>query len=199
MNRIPKENRDLLWYVLRRDAFRLFGFAVWVGALLLGAISYNNNHKTYPPERLMIGWKLWLWIALAVLTGFFLFRVWKFFTDRPFRGVIESNGNSRSYSASQDPGATSGASYEFRLNTSLRVRSQDGKLHRIRFEQKNGFYSYYHEGNEIAHFHGLPYPLNLDSKHENGWVCVACGTWYKAKIDRCDHCHHTLIDPDKLK
>ena len=194
--KIPKENRDLRLYVLRKDLFRAFGFALWMVLWYSGAVAYNNNHKTYPPERQMIGWKLYLWLGIAAVMGILIFRLWKFFTDRTYKGKIVRNGNSRSYTQSQDPGS---AEYDFRLNTKLKIQEPDGTTHRIRFEQKDGFYSYYYEGNEIVHLHGLPYPVNLDPTCKNGCVCSACGTWHKEKTDRCNVCNHTIIDPEKLK
>ena len=198
MHKIPKQNRDLARYVLKKDILRLFGLAVWLAAWLGGAMLYNNNHQTYPPERRMIGWRLWLWMGIALVIGFFLFRVSKSLFDKSFRGVITENANSRGYTPSQDPGRTTVGSYDFRLHTRLRVRTADGRRKRIGFEQKDGFYSYYHEGNEILHLRGLPYPIHLDPTHPHGCVCSACGTWYKSYQTRCDTCHHTIIDPAAL-
>ena len=195
MKRIPKENRDLARYVLKKDLLRVIGFLLWMAIWWGGAVAYNNNHKTYPPERLMVGWRLWLWLAVAALSGFFLFRLWKFITDRTFCGTVVYSGNSRSYSPSQDPG---NSEYDFRLNTRLKIELPDGRFRRIRFEQKNGFYNYYHEGNRVLRLHGLPYPINLDTEAKDGYVCSACGTWYEKKHTRCESCNHTMIDPGKL-
>jgi hypothetical protein len=196
MDKIFKAHSDLRRYVLWRDVRRVIGFLLWVGIWLGGALSYNANHKTYPDYRRMVGWRLWLWLALAAATGFFLFRLWKFFTDRTFEGTIQQAGLSRSYSASSDPG--DGMEYDFRLNTYLKIRTDSGKLRRIRFEQKRGFYQYYGEGNRVLHLHGLPYPLNLDREQTHGCVCSACGMWVERYQPQCDACHHSLIDPNEI-
>lgn len=195
MKRIPKENRDLARYVLKKDLLRILGFLLWMIALGGGAEAYNNNHQTYPPERLMLGWKLHLWLTVAALSGFLIFRLWKFITDRGFCGTVVSNENSRTYSPSEDPGSSE---YDFRLNTRLKIRMPNGRTRRIRFEQKNGFYQYYHEGNRIRKIHGLPYPVNLDPTASCGYVCSACGTWTRERPERCEKCNHTVIDPKKL-
>ena len=127
--KIPKENRDLKRYVLRKDLIRALGFALWMVVWYSGAVAYNLNHKTYPPERQMIGWKLCLWMAIAAVIGTVIFRIWRFFTDKTYRGRIVSNDNSRSYTQSQDPGS---AEYDFRLNTKLKILDDDGKVHRTR-------------------------------------------------------------------
>lgn len=196
--KIPKHNTDLRRHVLRRDLWRIFGCLLWVSMLIGGAIAYNNNHKTYPDYRRMVGWRMALWVALAVLSGFFIFRIWKFFTDRPCTGTVVVSGLSRSYTPSPDPGAMNGVDYDFRTNTALRLRLDNGKHRRLRFEQKPGFYLYYHEGERVAKFRGLPYPINLDPDAKSGCVCSACGTWKKEKASHCDACGRSLIDPKEL-
>ncbi len=196
MKSIPKKNRDLRHYVLKKDLFRAIGFALWIVIWWSGATVFNNNHKTYSDARRMVGWRFWLWMAIAFVTGFLLFRLWKFFTDRTFRGKIVTNDNSRSYTPSEDPG---NAEYDFRLNTKLRIKLPNGKMRCIRFEQKNGFYTYYYADTEILHLHGLPYPINLDPTGKNGYVCSACGTWSKDLPERCAVCNHTVIDPKDLQ
>jgi len=198
MHKIPKQNRDLSRYVLKKDLLRLLGLATWLVFWLGGALLYNHNHRTYRPDQRMVGWRLGLWIGIAFVTGFFRFRVSKSLFDRSFLGTITANQNSRGYTPSQDPGKNAVGSYDFRVHTSLRVKGPKGGRHRIRFEQKDGFYNYYHEGNEILHLRGLPYPINLDPDRKCGTVCSACGTWYKDKVTHCDICRHTVIDPAAL-
>ena len=197
MPKLPKKNRDLIRLVIRRGVLRLLGWLLWTALWIGGALSYNANHQTYPAYRLITGWKMFFLSLLATLTGFLIFRGWKFFTDRTCRGVIVTSGLSHSYSASSDPGKA-GMDYDFRINTALKLRTDDGKVRRLRFEQKNGFYHYYHEGNRIVRFHGLPYPINLDPTAANGFVCAACGFWSEQPINRCDLCHHSMIDPKEL-
>ena len=196
MPRIPTQNRDLRLLVWRTAIARTIGFAVWVTLLILGAHSYNQNHQTYPPERQIIGWKMALWIAIAVVSGFFIFRLWKFITERPFVGTVETYKHARSYSPS--PNGVFGGESDFRINTALRVRTDKGKLRRIRFEQKNGFYQYYHEGNRIAYLRGLPYPINLDPNGKDGYVCASCGAHTAEWQDTCPACNRSMIDPNEI-
>ena len=194
MPRIPKNNQDLRVLVWRTAILRLLGWGAWTAALCLGAHSYNQNHQTYTPDRLMIGWKMVAWVVLAVLSGFCIFRVWRFFTNRAFEGTIERYSHSRSYGPANDTDSNN----DFRINTSLRVRIEGGKLRRIKFEQKNGFYNYYHEGNRIARLRGLPYPINLDPDGKDGYVCAACGTHINQWQNTCPVCNRSMIDPRDL-
>jgi len=195
MIRIPKKNKDLRNYILKKVLLRTIGFLIWLGFWWGGAVMFNYNHRTWSDESLMKGWKLWMWMGIAAVTGALLFRVWQFFTRRSFSGLIVSNDNSRSYTPSEDPKKSE---YDFRLNTKLKVRLPDGGTRRIRFEQKDGFYTYFHEGNEIMYFRGLPYPINTDPTGKNGYICVACGTVYKKLPCTCEVCKHSVIDPKQL-
>ncbi|MBR3895395.1 MAG: hypothetical protein IKJ35_09690 [Clostridia bacterium] len=194
--KIPKKNRDLTRCVRRRDLLRLIGFLLWVALLVCGALFYNHEHQTYPDYRRMVGWRMAVWVIAALFSGVLIFRIWKFFTDHSFSGTIVDTGISRSWGASDDPGGA--ANYDFRLKTSLKVRTEKGDLCHIRFEQKPGFYLYYHEGNRITHFRGLPYPINTDPTASNGYVCAVCGHHSKDYTDICPTCRHTLIDPAEL-
>ncbi len=194
MLHIPKKNNDLRRLVLRRDILRLGGYLVWLAVWLLG-IGFYNAGSPYVP---LYGWRLGLTVAAAALLGFCLFRMWKFFTDFSCRGIIETSGLSHSYSASADPGALKGLDYDFRLNTALKIKNAHGHCKTMRFEQKRGFYLYYHEGNEVVSFHGLPYPISTDIHAPHGYVCAACGTWTEEFTPHCAICGHTLIHPKDL-
>lgn len=197
MPRIPKRNRDLLQYVISRAALRVAGWAAWMIGFWMGAQSYNQNHLTYDNSRLMLGWKLWLWMAIGAISGFLLFRLWRFFTQRPVRGTVERYSTTRGYGSGQSPDGRESDS-EFRINTVLRVRTERGKRRRLVFEQKHGFYLYYHEGNRIEKLGGLTYPINLDPAAESGRVCAACGTFSSRESTVCPSCHHSLIHPEDL-
>ncbi len=196
MYRLPKQNRDLRYYAIRKTILRILGFVLWLALWIGGAISYNINHATYPPQLLILGWRLFFLILASFVSGILLFRMWRLFTDKTCFGVIERSSLSRSYAPSRDPGTA--ADYDFRLNTKLRLRLENGKAKTLCFEQKNGFYHYYYEGNKIVRFRGLPYPILLDPAAPHGYVCAACGSRSAEKADRCPHCRHSIIDPSEL-
>ena len=199
MSRIPQQNRDLRRLVLWNTALRIIGFVIWVSLFYLGAWAYNQNHLTYPPSRLIVGWKLLVLMGAAVISGGVMFRIWSFFTQRALSGTVVTYSNSRGYGASDESGAV-GTHYDFRIYTVLRVRDESGKIHRIRFEEKNGFRQYYHEGERIARLSGLPYPVNTDPKAKSGCVCSACGAFSEKAPENglCASCNRSLIDPKDL-
>ena len=208
MRSVPKRNRDLLRYVRKKRLVRCSLAFLWTILLISGAIAYNNAHRTYTPDRLMIGWKFALLCVIALVSGILIFRLPKLFLDRPFEGIIERSGLSHSYSRSADPGS---AEYNFRLNTVLWVRTPEGKRKKIRFEEKPGFFLYYHEGTRVCHFPGLPYPLadisdlkiasSKSDTHEDrplgNYLCVACGR-LRQTPDVCDCCGLSVIDPKEV-
>ena len=209
--RIPKENRDLRRYVLRRRCLQIGGYLLWTAALVWGALAYNAAHATYPPHRLILGWKLAVWIGVVLLSGFFLFRVPGTIRGRGFVGRVKTSGLLHSYTHSADPGAADPVDYDFRLHTALLVETENGKRRRVRFEQKPGFYLYYYEGARVCKLSGLPYPLRDPSQKvaappstgkgddlSNGHLCVACGMLNKHGRQPCAGCGLSLIDPFAL-
>ena len=215
---IPQKNNDLKRYVIRRRALRVLLCLLWVALLIGGALLYNQSHENSVLPRIL-GWRMAVWAVAAVVSGVLIFRIPQTFADRSFSGEIVRSGLSHSYSASSDPGAAQPVSHDFRLNTVLRVRTADGKIKKIRFEQKPGFYLYYHEGNFICHLSGLPYPVadptrmnvpprpafikdedstgNTILDPRKSYVCAACGH-FRHEPTVCDHCGLSLIDPKEL-
>lgn len=215
---IPARNRDLRQYVLRRRAAKLGAYLLWMLVFLFSAIAYNRAHQTYRPERLLLGWRLAVWLAAGAIAGFFILRIGRLIKDRTFVGTVETSGLSHTYASSADPGIGSPVSYDFRLQTYLIVRTDSGKRRRIRFEQKQGFYLYYYEGTRLCHLAGLPYPIR-DPAHRcqpkrqsaerrraeepfddlsGGFLCAACGYMNESLSAPCGGCGHSLIDPAEL-
>ncbi len=218
---IPARNRDLRQYVLRRRAAKLAAYLLWMLVFLFSALAYNRAHQTYRPERLLLGWRLAVWLAAGAVVGFFIFRIGRLLRDRTFEGVIEKSGLSHTYASSADPGVGSPVNYDFRLHTYLIVRTGSGKRRRVRFEQKQGFYLYYYEGTYLCHFAGLPYPICDPSRRiqpkrqpaesrraegtespfddlSGGILCAACGCMNQSLSAPCGRCGHSLINPADL-
>ena len=193
--KIPQEYTDLRRFATMRTWWRAVACLGWMLLWIGTALSYNQNHQTYPDHRRFVGWRMALVVAVAAVSGILLFRLWRLYTDRTLGGVILSSGLSRS---SREDSDSLGTDSDFRLNTVLVIECADGKKKKLRFEQKNGFYQYYHEGNRIVRFRGLPYPLCTDPAAPNGYVCSACGRWTKTYTPQCEHCHRALIDPKEL-
>ena len=210
--RIPHDNRDLIRFVRWQRIRRIGGYLLWLTIFLLSAWFYNDAHQTYPPERRMVGWRLAVLMFAAAVTGFFIFRMWKFFSHRTVEGRIEQSALSHTYTTTDDPGQMKTINYDFREHTYLIVRTDKGKKRRIRFEQKTGFYLYYYPGSYICRFSELPYPIcdparrcrpdveqtRAAQRHHDdlseGRICVACGFLNRGH-EICDRCGLSLIDP----
>ena len=199
MIRLPQKNRDLRRYVLKKELRRILLYFLWLGIFLGAALSYNHNHQTYPPERRMEGWRLIVWMLIAAVIGFFLFRIHQFLTRRACRGTVLLSKLSHTYTVTEDPlHAARDGGYDFRLHTALIIQKPNGKKQSLRFEQKIGSYQYYQEGADLIRFRALPYPVNLGGDPKNGFVCVACGRMHKSYQEHCDQCGLSLIDPREL-
>ncbi len=197
--RIPQGHRDLVRYVRRKQLRRGLGYLLFLGIWLFTALFYNREHATYPPERRFVGGRMALWMGIGIFIGFFLFRVYRLITQRTVAGIIESEKTSHTYAASADPGAFQPMHYAERTHVVLRIRQDDKKKRRVRFEQKTGFYQYYPQGARVVRFAELPYPVRLDADDATGLVCAACGEWHKSEHTRCEKCGHTLLHPEELQ
>ncbi|MBQ7335123.1 MAG: hypothetical protein IJW92_01440 [Clostridia bacterium] len=197
--KIPARYRDLRRYILRKDILRTVLYVLWIAAWFCGVYFYNQSHQTYPPERLILGWKLAVWMLASLISGFFLFRIRRVLFDRTFSGEIVRSHLSHTYTASDDPGAVRSMSYDFRLKKAIRVRKSNGRIARLKFEEKNGSYLYYGDGAEIVHFHGFSYPINVDPTAPHGYVCIACGRIHEQWQEKCEICELSLIDPKELE
>lgn len=197
--RIPVKNRDLRRYVIWKHLKKWSLLLAWMLVWYAGAIFYNQEHQTYPDERRMTGWRMGLLMLAAFLVGMFLFRIWRLLTTRAISGTILQAGLSRSCDVDETPqGRLRHAREDTLIRSTLLIRTDRGRKRRIRFEQKNGFYLYYHEGERIARLGGLPYPINLDPDAPNGYVCAACGRHSAEWTDHCAECGFSMIAPKDL-
>lgn len=51
----------------------------------------------------------------------------------------------------------------------------------------------YSIGDEVYHFHGLPYPFVIDPNYKERTTCVVCGQETQAEQSHCWSCGHSLI------
>lgn len=214
---LPSRNADLTRYVIRHRVLRVLLFAAWVTVLVLAAVFFNNSHKGSVLPQIS-GWRMWIWVAFALLSGALIFRIFPLFTEKTFEGEIIRSSLAHTYAFSDDE-KNADETANFRVQTALRVRCTDGKIRKLRFEQKTGFFLYYHEGNRICKFAGLRYPLAdpnsipplthpLKTADEDttgkavvdpsrSYLCVHCGHFYPTPTI-CEDCKLTLIDPKEV-
>ncbi len=214
--KIPPINRDLILHLRRRRTIRLLLLIGWITVFMVSLVMYNQSHETSVLPKIT-GWRLLVWIFAVVIGGVLLLRIPQLFFCKTFEGVILRSTLSRTYSSSDDYNQSS--SNGVRTNTSLRIRTNNGKIKRIRFEEKNGFYLYYHEGNYLCRLSGFTFPVvdpcrsaTVETAGQpadedttsatvrdpmNSFLCVVCGH-LNAEHSVCDQCGHSLIDPKVL-
>ncbi len=198
--KLPKQNKDLARFVRRKVAKSLFGYAVWVALWVSGAVMFNKRHQTYEPHMRMVGWRMVLWVAAALVIGAILFRIYRLLLDRTRVGRITRSGLSHRYTraTAKHPSRSSDEDENFRTHTVLRLCDERGKRFRLQFEQRDGFYTYYHEGERVLKLYGLPYPVNLDPEAPHGRICAVCGRIMQKSDRSCDICGHSLIDVEDV-
>lgn len=196
---IPARNQDLRRLVLRRRLIRLGLYLLWLSVLLVGANRFNASHTLHP----LSGWRLAAWLGGGAVIGFVLLRTYRLLTDRSFVGTVRRAGIARR--AKGD---------EVSLQTTLRLTDETtGRRHRLRFEQRDGFYMLFHEGVRVCKLSGLPYPLpdpqtvpDLTASAADRSAlakpadrfCVVCGRCESPFAERCTGCGYSLIHAEEL-
>ncbi len=196
--KIPNKNSDLRRYALLKNAKRLIFCLLYYAFFALAYLFYleDARHKPLSPPYLVI-------FSLAVIiSGFLIFKMNSFFFDRSFTGKIRAISFARNY----DRGINRRAKHSFDFHTYLRIVITDkrGRRRKIRVPLfDDGFDGYYKDGDTVAAFRGLNYPLSLEAESRGERICVICGVRsYEKKgqaQDRCPSCNYSLIDIADLK
>ena len=203
---IPKENRDLCKYALWRNLWRLLGYAAYV-AVLAGAFAFflSGRHEDAEPLK---WWVYPLFAVIVAVSGWFIFNMTRFFSDRTVYGVIEEMSFERNFDRGLNRKA--GISIDDHTYVKMKIRTPGGKIRRIRVMLfDDGYDGYYAEGRTALKYRGLNYPICLEAEEEGAHICAVCGvrTFYKegkmihgeaqpqrqGELIICRSCNHTLI------
>lgn len=206
-NKIPRENRDLSRYAAWKNLKYLLGYLAYIAFLVFGFVFYlNGRHENAEPLHPCV---YVLYPAAVLLSGWFIFCMNRFVSDRRFVGKIVSMTFKRDF----DRGINRRAGFSLDDHTYVRVTAvnEKGKKRKILVPLfEDGFDGYYREGGTIVKYRGLNYPICLESEEEGNHICAVCGvrTFYKeekmihgeAELKRdgdkiiCSSCGHTLIN-----
>ena len=204
-HKIPKENKDLRRYALLKQAKRAIGFFVYCAIFALAYLFYlkGDLREPLPPVLLLI------FVAAVLISGAFIFRLGSFLSERSVSGTVRSIKLTRNYGR----GITRSAGFSLDFHTFLKMTVVDdnGKKHRVKIQLfDDGFDGYYAEGETIAAFRGLNYPLAIDAEHRGEHICTVCGVRCYDKDrgdgsfvrhnkgDLCHSCNHTMIDVEEM-
>ena len=191
--KIPIKNTDLRRYALLKNAKRLIFCLLYYAFFILAYLFYieDTRHEPLSPLYLAI-------FAFAVMiSGFFIFKMNSFFFDRSLVGTVQAISLVRNY----DRGINRRAKHSFDFHTYLKIVITDksGRRRKIRVPLfDDGFDGYYKDGDTVAAFRGLNYPLSLEAERRGEHICMICGVRsYEKKgqvQDRCPSCNYSLID-----
>lgn len=208
MNKIklPKENKDLRKYAVWKNLKYLLGYLAYIAFFTFGFVFFlNGRHENAEPLK---WWVYYLYPAAVLVSGWFIFRMTRFLSDRKFKGKILSMTFKRDF----DRGIDRKAGFSLDDHTYVKVTAvnERGKKRKILVPLfDDGFGGYYREGDTLVKFRGLNYPLCLESEEKGNHICAVCGvrTFYKegkmihgeaeprrdGDLIICRSCGHTLI------
>ena len=184
---IPRDNADLIAYVRKKR------FAVWMKTILWEAFwilvfRYYGNRSD-----LSFDYRFELVLSALLVTGLFLFGWVKLMFDHSYRGKIVRIDYKQVMEMSPSGRGTSRVRMAMKMH--LRVEDESGHKHKIVLPHKNGFDRYYHVGDKIVHYSGLPYPESNDGADKEYYVCQRCGGVELTDTDHCHGCGMSLVKP----
>ena len=203
--RIPKENSDLRRYAVLKQVKRAVGFLAYCATFALAYHFYLQGALREPLPPLFLA----IFIAAVVISGVMIFRFDRLFTDKSVSGKIVSIEVTRSYGRGMNRRA--GFSLDFHTYNNITLTDGGGRRHRIKVQLfDDGFDGYYREGETIAAFRGLNYPLSLDAEGRGEHICTVCGVRCydrdrgeeglirKGEDGLCPSCRRTMIDSKEI-
>ena len=197
---IPKENRDLRRAAFMRNFKRITYFLLYVGLWVAGYLFYRSNPLTKPLEW----WAMLIFCAMIAVSGFFIFDIGKFLSEKSFVGIVKSMSVSRNYGR----GVTRDGRFKIDYHTYrvLKITDSKGKKRKLKFQLfDDGYDLYYREGDTVVYFRGMQYPMSLEAEERGEHICVNCGVRVAKtqkhgerpkNTDFCEACGKSLV---KLK
>lgn len=204
--KIPDENKDLRRYAVWRNLKYLLGFVLYIAVMAAAFIFFlNGRNEDLEPLR----WWVYVLYPVAVLaSGWFIFRMTRFCSDKSFSGEIVDLSYSRDFGRGINREAR--FSLDYHTYRTISVIDSKGKKRRVKVTLfDDGYDGYFEEGRTLVKYRGLNYPLCTESEEEGNHICAVCGvrTYYKegkmkdgesvpTVIDGvmiCRSCGHTLI------
>ena len=195
--RIPRENRDVRRAAFMRNFKRIALFILYIAMWIAGYYFYLLYPINKPFE-----WWVMLIFGLAILTsGFFIFNVGAFLSERSCVGVIKSMSISRNYGR----GVTRDGRFKIDYHTYriLKIIDSKGKKRQLRFQLfDDGYDLYYREGDTVVTFRGMSYPLSLEAEARGEHICINCGVRVietkkhgerEANTEYCEACGKSLV------
>ena len=195
--RIPEENQDVRRAAFMRNFKRITYFLIYVALWAAGYLFYRSNPLTKPLEW----WAMLIFCTFVVVSGFCIFNVGKFLSERSVVGIIKSMSMSRGHGR----GVTRDGRFKIDYHTYriLKIIDSRGKKRKLRFQLfDDGYDLYYREGDTVVCFRGMSYPLSIESEERGEHICVNCGVRVletkkhgerPTNTDFCEACGKSLV------
>ena len=204
--KIPKANRDLRRYALWKNLKYILGYTAYI-AFMAAAFWFflEGRHENLGPLR---WWVYPVFVGAVLVSGWFIFCMSRFVSDRSFKGRIVSMTFKRDFDRGLNRQA--GFSVDDHTYVKFTVVDEKGRRHRTKVMLfDDGYDGYFREGRTLIKYRGLNYPLCPQAEEEGVHLCSVCGvrTYYKegrmkdgemrpemlGDLIVCRSCGHTLM------
>ena len=184
---IPRDNADLRAYV-RKKRLGVWLKTIGWDAFWIAVFAYYHGRTD-----MSFDYRFSLVLAALLVFGLFAFGWVRLMLDRNYRGVITAIQYKQVME--MDPIGRGTSRVRSVQKIYLRVEDEAGHKHKIVLPKKNGFDRYYHVGDRVVHYSGLPYPESNDGADKQLYVCSLCGGVEVTDTDHCHGCGASLIKP----
>ena len=188
---IPRENADLRAYVRRKHIGIWLKTIAWELFWIVVFAYYGSR------EDMSFDYRFSLVLSALLVVGLFLFGWVRLMFDRNYCGKIVRIDYKQVME--MDPSGRGTSRVRAVQKIYLRIEDETGRRHRIVLPKKNAFDRYYHVGDKIVHYSGLPYPESNDGADKQLYVCLRCGGVELSDTDCCHGCGMSLIKPVKSR
>lgn len=177
---------------------RLVLFLVWCCVWTDSAIRYYSLDYV---DFSFMNPRIYIIPVIILILGIWIFKPYRFFTDKTRCGVIENIARSQGYNARMSGGTRFGgksvsARYTVPIKSSytVTVRGIDGKKTVKKIPAFENFSRLYKEGSAVSVISGvaLPIPLEDGIISKERCLCTSCGSFEPSDYKRCNMCHSLL-------
>lgn len=177
---------------------RLVLFLIWCGVWAESAIRYYNLDYV---DFSFMNPRIYIIPVVIIVLGIWIFKPYRFFTDRTRCGFIEDITFIQGYNARMGGGARMGNKFVSARNTvqvknavTVTVTGSDGKKSVKKMAAFENFSKLYKKGSAVSVISGvdLPIPLEEGIVPRGRCLCTKCGSFEPSDYRRCNMCHAIL-------
>jgi len=181
-----------------KKLMRLVLFLAWCGIWTESAIRYYNlDYVDFSPMNP----RIYIIPVIILVIGLWVFKPYRFFTDKTMCGSIERIAFSDGYTARMGGGARMGGksvsarhAEKIKNTVTVTVVNDEGKRSVKKMTTFVNFNKLYKEGSGVSVICGVDIPIPFDKTviPQGRCLCTKCGSFEPLDYKRCNMCHALL-------